>query len=461
MLRIGLMNGCKPLEEYMSLYRRWLDPLRSTWWLSRPKRQAQLPIADGLRIYLRLDDVYSYLAVQQLKQLEQILVNDLKPLVIVISHQAAPPPAGMAIDTWQHYSFNDAKILALQHGFAFDDVPELPTTSAIEQAYFILERTPLQGDAFLYLLEDIFHMLWNQQYHKLNMLYLMAQHYPQPTADQQLRFTKTPVLSAYFEFGGRRYHAVDDLLRLTRRLQQQKLLTSAPIFLINHLEWREHLIHDAASLNQIQMMQPTLDLYVALEDPFTWLLLRYIADEFADLYNMRMTVYPLPYQGCDQFDWNVAMRLSKRAEVAFTPFCRPDAVAVEKMAQAFYQVTPDQQLELLLELLQGVWTQGKDLGYMPHLRPFLERYDIAIDDLTESTYVEQLKHNQQQCEMWQQPHLPVMVLRVANQQFVFNSLYRVWLIESIFSHLLSQHYVAREPSYSAHIPLDEASIKQG
>ncbi len=36
-------------------------------------------------------------------------------------------------------------------------------------------------------------------------------------------FNDDAVLASYFQLGDRRYHAVDDLLRLTRRLKQQKL----------------------------------------------------------------------------------------------------------------------------------------------------------------------------------------------------------------------------------------------
>jgi hypothetical protein len=39
-----------------------------------------LSTEQGLSIYLRLDDVYSYLAVQQLTQLDDILTDELKPL---------------------------------------------------------------------------------------------------------------------------------------------------------------------------------------------------------------------------------------------------------------------------------------------------------------------------------------------------------------------------------------------
>ena len=422
----------------MSLLRRWLDPVRSQWYYNQPHIQENLPIDQGITVYLRLDDVYSYLAVQQLNQLEDILVPELKPLKIALSNRAAAPPNGMSVETWQCYCLNDAKILAMQHGFAYDDVPEMPTEEAIAQAHETLERTPLEGRDFLYLLEDVFHMLWQQQYGKLRMLHGMAKN-RQAKQDLQFKFESTPVLTAFFAFGGRQYQAVDDLLRLTRRLQQQKLLISSPIFLINHIEWREHLIQDMEELTKIQALQPQLDLYIALEDPISWLLLCYIKEELADIYNIQLTIYPLPYQGRDDFDWSLATRLSKRTEVEFTPFCRPDAQAVLNIAKAYDQVDDEQKLDLLMEALRLVWTKGRDLGHKPHLKSLLEQYKIQLTQ-PDDIILAQLDLNAHQCETLQQPNLPVMVLKIDDQQFVFNSLYRVWMVESIFSNILEKKY---------------------
>ena len=76
----------------MSLLRRWFDPLRSRWFYQKPTRKVVLSTEQGLSIHLRLDDVYSYLAVQQLPELEEILSDELKPLKVVISSRTAEPP---------------------------------------------------------------------------------------------------------------------------------------------------------------------------------------------------------------------------------------------------------------------------------------------------------------------------------------------------------------------------------
>ena len=422
----------------MSLLRRWFDPLRSSWFYQKPIRQAVLPTDKGLSIYLRLDDVYSYLAVQQLPQLEEILSDELKPLQVIISSQTAEPPNFMSAVEWQQYCLNDAKILSKQHRFSFHETPEQPTPEALQQAETILRNTPLRGQDFLYLLEDVFHMLWQKQYGKLRTLHAMASRHHKPQNFPERIFNQTPVLVSFFEFGDRKYSAVDDLLRLTRRLKQQKLLTDNPIFLINHIEWREHVISDAEELNEIQALDPELDLYIALEDPVSWLLLAYIKEELADYYNIQLNVYPLSYHGRDLFDWSLATRLSKRTEVAFTPFCRPTEAATQNMAQLYYSVPEEQRIEAMYQILQAVWTQGKDLSYKAHFQQLQQALDVQ--ELSTEEVSEKLKENDMHCEMKSQPDFPVLELRIDGQSYVFNSLYRVWMIESIFSNVLEEKY---------------------
>lgn len=422
----------------MSLLRRWFDPIRSRWFYQKPSRQAVLPTEQGLSIYLRLDDVYSYLAVQQLDQLNDILSDELKPLKVIISSQAAEAPNGMSQQDWQSYCLNDAKILAKQHRFGFDDTPEIPSAEALQQAETILRNTPLREQNFLHLLEDVFHMLWQQQYGKLRTLYAMASQHQARQDYPERMFKDVPVQASYFEFGERKYQAVDDLLRLTRRLKQQKLLIGNPIFLINHIEWREHLINDAEALNEVQALVPELDLYVALEDPMSWLLLAYIKEELANYYNIQLKVYPLSYQGRDWFDWSLASRVSKRTEVAFTPFCRPTQAATLAMARLFYSVPEAQQVDAMHQILQGVWTRGKDLSFPTHFQRMQARLDIA--QMTEQDVEALLKQNDVLCQQKHQPDLPVLELRIDGQRFVFNSLYRVWMIESIISNVLEEKY---------------------
>ncbi|OTG66931.1 hypothetical protein B9T25_09140 [Acinetobacter sp. ANC 4470] len=422
----------------MSLLRRWFDPLRSRWFYQKPTRQVVLSTEHGLSIHLRLDDVYSYLAVQQLPELEEILSDELKPLKVIISSRTAEPPNHMSQVEWQNYCLNDAQILSKQHRFSFHETPEQPPAEAIKQAETILRNTPLRGQDFLYLLEDVFHMLWQKQYGKLRTLYAMASRHHSAQDFPERIFNDDAVLTSYFELSDRKYHAVDDLLRLVRRLKQQKQLTGNPIFLINHIDWREHLISDAEELNEIQALDPELDLYIALEDPISWLLLAYIKEELANYYNIQLNVYPLSYHGRDLFDWSLATRLSKRTEVTFTPFCRPTQQSICDMARLFYSVPEEQRVEAMYRILQAVWTKGQDMSFKAHFEQL--KRDLDINELTHEDITAKLKENDILCEMKSQPDFPVLELRIDGQSYVFNSLYRVWMIESIFSNVLEDKY---------------------
>lgn len=419
----------------MSLLRRWFDPIRSKLFYNKPSRQEVRSTHQGLSIYLRLDDVYSYLIVQQLTQLNDILSEELKPLKIVISNTKAAPPYHMTEKEWETYCLNDAKILAQHHRFGFDDKPEVPSQETLQQAELILRNTPLQQDDFLHLLEDVFHMLWHQQYGKLRTLYSMMSQKKETVLPEKV-FNDTPVSTAYFEFGQRKYNAVDDLLRLTRRLKQQKQLTENPIFLIHHIEWREHALSDAEELAIVHALHAELDLYIALEDPISWLLLAYIKEELADYYNIKLNIFPLSYHGRDDFDWSLATRLSKRTQVAFTPFCRPNEDAVQHIAQLFYSVEEEQRVQAMYTILEEVWSNGKDLSYMPHIQAVQEK--LGIQTLTTNIIDNVLEQNDALCTSKHQPNFPVLELRVDGKRYVFNSLYRVWMIESILSNVLEK-----------------------
>lgn len=422
----------------MSLLRRWFDPVRSRWFFSRRYKQRHLSIDDGVSFHLRFDDAYSYLAVQQLVQLQDLLVEPLQPIKIIMSDQIGVPPHEMSVDQWLSYASHDAAVLAKQHGFTFDPDAPQPSADLIDQACNILQSSPLTGHDYLHLLVDVFHMLWQNQRGKLKTLNQMATlrifEEGKPNVAHPVLFSSEPVSSAYIRFGGKRYRAIDDFLRFTRRLKRQGLLTAEPIFMINHIEWGEHLTRDPESLAEIQSQHAELDVFLALEDPISWLILEYIKRELVDFYNIQLTVYPLPYQGRDLFDWGLINRLSKRAEVPMAPFCRPSLPATQLMASVLQACDAEHRTELLLDLLQQCWCEGMDPEYLPHWQRMLAHYPQLAGQLHRPEAAAQwLQENQQRNDAYHQPDIPVFVLRVDGQTHVFNSLYRVWQIESLLS----------------------------
>ena len=184
------------------------------------------------------------------------------------------------------------------------------------------------------------------------------------------------------------------------------------------------------------------------------MLLAYIKEELANYYNIQLNLHPLSYHGRDFFDWSLATRLSKRTEVKFTPFCRPTADSTLNMARLYYSVPEEQRIDAMYDILQAVWTKGRDLSFKAHVQQIQQ--DLGIEKLTDEDVEALLKTNDQLCAEKHQPDFPVLELRIEGKRYVFNSLYRVWMIESIFSNVLEQKYKAEnEQERAQHITQDQ------
>ena len=108
------------------------------------------------------------------------------------------------------------------------------------------------------------------------------------------------------------------------------------------------------------------------------------------------------------------------------------------MAQLFYSCPEEQRIEAMYQILEAVWTRGYDLSYAAHFKRMQQ--ELSITELTQEDVLAKLQENDTLCEMKSQPNLPVLELRIDGQSYTFNSLYRVWMIESIFSNVLEEKY---------------------
>ena len=54
----------------------------------------------------------------------------------------------------------------------------------------------------------------------------------------------------------------------------------------------------------------------------------------------------------------------------------------------------------------------------------------------------------------------MLELRIEGKRYVFNSLYRVWMIESIFSNVLEQKYKAENALERAQQDIEEQDIEE-
>ncbi len=80
-------------------------------------------------------------------------------------------------------------------------------------------------------------------------------------------------------------------------------------------------------------------------------------------------------------------------------------------------------------MLQGVWSQGLDMDFLPHFNKVLP--DVAISDSVAASAW--LERNQSGATALGVPELPAFELRVGGRRHVFCSLYRVWQVETLLS----------------------------
>ena len=88
-----------------------------------------------------------------------------------------------------------------------------------------------------------------------------------------------------------------------------------------------------------------------------------------------------------------------------------------EMAKLFYSVPEEEQIDCIHEILQGVWTRGKDLSFKTHFQRMQKR--LEIDNITEQDVEALLKQNDELCQQKHQPDFPVLELRIDGQSYVF------------------------------------------
>ena len=80
---------------------------------------------------------------------------------------------------------------------------------------------------------------------------------------------------------------------------------------------------------------------------------------------------------------------------------------------------------------------------------------LSIEHLSEINVAELLQANDELCAAKHQPDFPVLELRINGKSYVFNSLYRVWMIESIFSNVLEQLYKSENDAENNELEISE------
>lgn len=408
----------------MSVFRRWLDPVQSRFIHQMTHTQLRLPTRNPIELWLRFDDAYSYLLVQLLPKLISQLKQGNKYLHIYVAFN---PTARTQTKPNTCYILQDAFALAEQHRLIFLD-PITPTTAtpgiqtdntshqllpsitAQQQAATILRYSSLTHGDRVHLLIQVFHMLWQGQHKKLQLLAKKSQLTQQEQQNMvtNLHVKNKTIHQGYWCFAGQTFKGFDGFISLTKQLKNSQLLKPEAFFLLNHIEWGEKIINAPEDIADIHEQHAELEVFVALEDPYSYLALHYLYYELAAYYHIKLKLRLIPYQQRDHFNWSRVASLAKHMNIEFAPFCRPTETATLLMACTLYAEKKHHRIKTALKLMQAAWTKANDL----QLTKTYAKLVPKLNPLTEQKVVGKLNKNQTILTGLHQPSLPTFRLTI-------------------------------------------------
>ncbi|PVZ72275.1 DsbA family protein [Pelagibaculum spongiae] len=333
-----------------------------------------------LKVWLQLDDPFSYLLLQQLPSLQQQYQVELEILIIekpVEAVQVEP----VAYRSW---SFSDAKALADFYQLQ----PAIPRTVTIEW-----QQALLNSQSDIKKLLQLFTAFHSEQsinvYHDQQSMH--SQLMPtqiQENLDNNLQALQKSghYLAAMIQYDGEFYWGIDRLNHLQQRLNQLQLAKNNPID-----DFSKRIEFEWQWFNQLMVAkkQPSeITLYLSLRSPYSWLLfyrLKTLADQQLIKLNLKpllpMVMRGLPVPSAKKFYiLKDAAREAWLQNIPFGPVCDPLGKGVENGYAIWFetlQQTPELADEVLYRLMKAAWAQGKDLADIDQLDKLIEQSGLS------------------------------------------------------------------------------------
>lgn len=390
-------------------------------------------------VYLRWDDPYSYLLVQQIADICEDFPKAFQDCQVLLSSKSVSHYS-LSSDAWQAYALTDAQALAKQHRF---DMPQqLPNVASCAKASQIFGHQQPLNEHSLHLLLQLFHMVWFGQQAKLNTL--LAIHLRKSANKSHRPSAQTSskeILVGYMTYKGNVFEGLDGLRYLLTVLKADNKLPEEAAFFIDHIDWQDDLlINDPELVREIHELKPQLELFVALEDPRSWFALDYLMQEIASHYHIKLKLRLLPYQGLDDFDWKNRVMMARRMGVNFAPFSRPTEPYVLQNAQKLYHYKKSTRNIAAHELFSAIWTQAKPTLPADKLEAAVKKETKArqrkchmATDVTAENVTAKLEKNQRIYDSLNQPTLPSMRLTLDGQTHVWSGLKRIWRLQTLLA----------------------------
>jgi len=337
------------------------------------------------RLYYRADDPYSHLLAQIAPRLSNTYGLDIEIVPVAHPGIAANPVPDMLL----HHAIVDAALLAQSYGLSFPRDAEAPTEDRIRRAHAVLlERRPAEEQ--LRIAIALGEAVWRADGAALARI--VEQH--GGLSGQAVR----PALEANYAaleraghyqpgmlyYGGEWYWGIDRLHYLEERLQREGLE--------GHLDLERRLSPDLASMIRSSDggVSP-IEAFVSFRSPYSYLAIPQLI-EIRERHGLEVVVRPvlpmvmrgLPVPRAKKlYIIHDAKREADRLGIPFGRVCDPLGEGIGYCMALFFHVAAAKRLELELtrSLMQGIWSEARDVAHLPDVVALAGRAGISQSEV--------------------------------------------------------------------------------
>lgn len=406
---------------------------RHEWWRQLRGKPQQVVV------WLRFTDPYSYLLIQTLPDF--ITHFDVKLIFKFLPYQEP--------DQFFSYYLRDAWHLAQFHQLQFHHFHAPSEEQCFIASQLLIANRHLPTDEFLILAKQVFLCLWEHQHQKLAMLSLRFQNLAASSTQKKLKQAQILFESQQFrkaamlQFHRSYYWGIDELPLLAKRLEQLNDDQSGHPFCLNqdqHQSTQHYLINDWQQLAQIRSQKYELDFYFNFQDPLSYIYL-IATHHLTEHYQIKLNLRPIYLeedsrqhgQDLSFEELTHLQELAQSYQLQINPSYILSAQGLTHCFALFYlALVQEKTPQITQHILTSIWTDNKDLSYLPHLQSLLA--DLGYNNkqfkelLKQQAWHGMIEHNTNQWLQLDLPELPSFYLQGEKRISVCGA-HRLWALE--------------------------------
>jgi len=371
----------------LSAKSRLIGTVLNVYLSSRPAKHALYTTARWLRggqrrarLYYRADDPYSHLLAQVAPRLASTYGLSIELVPVAQPGPAANP----APEQLLHHAIRDAALLAQSYGLSFPRDAEPPPEDRVRRAHAVLLE-PRPAEETLQIAAALGEAVWRGDGKALAQI--VERH--GSASGQAVR----PALEANYaaleraghyqpgmiHYGGDWYWGIDRLHFLEERLQREGLPGT--------LDLTPRAVPALASAIRVAGDgKPRIEVFISFRSPYSYLAIAQLIG-LRDRYGIEVSVRPvlpmvmrgLPVPRAKKlYIVHDVKREADRLGIPFGRVCDPLGKGIGYCMAVFFKHATSRgiELELTHSLMQGIWSEARDVSHIPDLLALAGRAGI-------------------------------------------------------------------------------------